>query len=337
MGRRFHREPFSEVTRIRPPFPPVGGGPDRGRARSTNPLLRRFLDGKRPIIVASHPRSGTHLTIDLLRRHFPACDAWKLPGERLDRLYVNLDVVLSGELHERFAATTLFRAARPIFKSHAYPGFLRSVDQRLLDCSNPWWPTLARSRGDFVYAVRDGRAVMCSYHLFMKGEPSASDCSLSAFLRQRVDGKTRVAIWAEHVRAWLDAPNVVAVRFEDLTRDSEATIVSLGRSLGLEPRLVSPLLPELRPNTLRYRIERRLRIRPASTAVHGRSVGHTLEKWWDAFTEADREHFHREAGDVLTRLGYEQSDQWVTRVRRPAPLTHVVSEMDGEELETTGT
>jgi len=250
---------------------------------------------------------------------------------------VSIDAVLSGELHETVAATTLLRAARPIFKSHAYPDFLRSVDQRLLDHSDPWWLAIARSRGDFVYTVRDGRAVMCSYHLFMRGVPSFPDCSLSTFLRQRVEGKTRVAIWAEHVRAWLDAPNVVAVRFEDLSRDPEATIRGLGRSFGLESRLVSPLLPELRPNTLRYRTERRLRSRPASTAVHGRPVGHTLEKWWDAFTEADREHFHREAGDVLTRLGYEQSDQWVTRVRRPAPLTHVVSEMDGEELGTTGT
>jgi hypothetical protein len=280
--------------------------------RSMNPLLRRLFDGKRPIVVASHPRSGTHLTIDALRRHFPACNAWKLPGERLDRVYVSIDAVLSGELRESAAASTLLRAARPIFKSHAYPDFRRSADQRCLDHSNPWWLTLARSQSDLVYAVRDGRAVVCSYHLYMKGITSAADCSLADFLRQRVDGKTRIAVWAEHVREWLETPKVIVIRFEDLTRNPEETILSLGHSLGLESRTVSPLLPEIRPHTFRARVQGRLRMRPDSTAVPGRPQGHSLDKWREAFTKADRELFHKEAGDVLLRLGYERSDQWVS-------------------------
>jgi hypothetical protein len=280
-----------------------------------NPLFRRFrslLDGRRPIVVVSHPRSGTHLTIDSLRRHFPACNAWKLPGERLDRVYVSIDAVLSGELRESTAATTILRVARPIFKSHAFPGFLRSVDQRQLDRSDPWWLALARSKSDFVYSVRDGRAVMCSYHLYMKGVTPAAHCPLATFLRQPTDGRTRIAVWAEHVRGWLDTPKVIVIRFEDLARDPEATILGLGRSLGVEPRLVSPLLPEVRKPTLHARVEGRLRMRPDSTAVAGRPQGHALERWQDAFTEADRELFHKEAGDLLLRLGYERSDQWVT-------------------------
>src|SRR4051794_27731921 len=43
---------------------------------------------RRPVVVASHPRSGTHLLIDLLRRQFPACASWKYPLERMDRLYL---------------------------------------------------------------------------------------------------------------------------------------------------------------------------------------------------------------------------------------------------------
>lgn len=47
----------------------------------------------KPIVIASHRRSGTHLLIDLFRRQFRECRSWKLPGERNDRLYVNLDMV----------------------------------------------------------------------------------------------------------------------------------------------------------------------------------------------------------------------------------------------------
>jgi hypothetical protein len=159
---------------------------------------------------------------------------------------------------------------------------------------------------------------MCSYHHYLKGHSEAAHCTLSSFLRQRVGDQTRVAVWAGHVRQWLDTPSVAVVRFEDLTTQPEETIRRLGRSLGLEPRLAAPLLPRHRPHTLRYRLERLLRMRPESTAVHGRPKGHVLERWRDAFTDRDREFFHEQAGDVLVRLGYERSDDWVGgRAARP--------------------
>jgi len=75
----------------------------------------------RPIIVASHPRSGTHLLIDTLRRQFAKCRSWKWPGERLDRLYCNIDE-LNGTrelLHEKKAVDILRRVERPIVKTHS--------------------------------------------------------------------------------------------------------------------------------------------------------------------------------------------------------------------------
>ena len=38
----------------------------------------------RPVVVASHPRSGTHLMIDVIRRHFKPCRGWKWPGRPLN-------------------------------------------------------------------------------------------------------------------------------------------------------------------------------------------------------------------------------------------------------------
>ena len=45
----------------------------------------------RRVVLATHRRSGTHLTLDLLRRHFPACRARKWPFQGLDSLYLNLE------------------------------------------------------------------------------------------------------------------------------------------------------------------------------------------------------------------------------------------------------
>ena len=43
------------------------------------------------LVVASHPRSGTHLTIDFVRRNFPAFNPWLWAWEPRDRSYLDLD------------------------------------------------------------------------------------------------------------------------------------------------------------------------------------------------------------------------------------------------------
>ncbi len=49
--------------------------------------MEMFKDIGKPILIASHPRSGTHLTIDLLRKQFLECQSSKRLGEPLDKIY----------------------------------------------------------------------------------------------------------------------------------------------------------------------------------------------------------------------------------------------------------
>jgi len=44
-----------------------------------------------PILVISHPRSGTHLTIDFLRRQFEECQSYKYPFESQSHLYLPIE------------------------------------------------------------------------------------------------------------------------------------------------------------------------------------------------------------------------------------------------------
>ena len=117
------------------------------------------------IVIATHRRSGTHLAIDLLRRHFPACRSGKRLGEGVDALYLNLDR-LGDHPHpidEARALELLRRAPRPIVKTHELPD----------------WTAGGRSHDAFVsrlladaevYAVfRDGRDVLCSLHRYTRG------------------------------------------------------------------------------------------------------------------------------------------------------------------------
>ena len=266
----------------------------------------------RPIIVASHRRSGTHLTIDFLRRQFVECRSWKLPGERLDRLYVNIDRIAA----PAYALRILRRVPRPIMKTHSRSGFEPWCREREQDPElRPWAEFLAR-HARCCYLVRDGRAVMCSLHRYRGDFDPDARVPISRFMRQPDEetGVSRPKAWAMHVAACMNDPGIVILPFERMVREPRAQMDVLAERLGLTPRRVEPPLPKRAANRLALRWARLTAVRPQTTAVGSslQRIRH-VQKWTDAFSEEDRAFFHQEAGDMLIRLGYVQSDQWVTR------------------------
>lgn len=278
--------------------------------------MNSFQTIGKPIVVASHPRSGTHLTIDLLRRQFQPCRSWKKPGEPLDRLYFALESFApSPPLKEATAIEILRRAPRPLIKTHADPQF------HYLQASKPDWVQWLKTHSDFVYVVRDGRAVMCSLHLFMQSYDPTTRCSLSEFMRQNTQGRSRVAHWANHVRQWMALPHVTVLRFEDVVRQTQDTLDVLGSALNLSPMYVHPLLPAPIKSLWHGRWVRLTQMRPESTAIIGFYDKQAVQKWKTAFDERDRHFFHQEAGDLLMELGYEDSDDWVNAPIAPSSVS----------------
>ena len=269
---------------------------------------------QRPIIVASHPRSGTHLTMDLLRRQFRECRSWKLPGERLNRLFLSVEALFvpstRAPISERQAIRVLRRVERPIVKTHlALPDLHGGPATRSGEIGQYWLDWIL-GRGRVVYVYRDGRDVMCSYHFFSLVDPTAR-CPLGEFIRQEQGGVSRVKAWAQGVRRWLDEPGVLAVRSEDILRDPRAVVQRFAAELELTPLYREPLLPRQFGSVWESRANRVFGIRPASTAIISRFKDHRLQRWRDAMGVEDRAFFHREAGDLLIELGYEQSPAWI--------------------------
>jgi len=273
---------------------------------------------RQPILIASHPRSGTHLTIDFLRKQFSACASWKYPGEPLDYLYLALEgfTPKNSQGFEKKARTILKRCAaagststlRPLFKTHAYPQLHYLAKQ------HPDLHDQVIQNATQIYVVRDGRSVLCSFHLFMQSFAPATRCPISEFLRQQVNGRSRVKAWADHVEAWMAQPNVHLLKFEDLIHNPQNTLESLGTLLDLTPRYVEPLLPRSPKNIWQGRWARLTQWQPESTAIIGYYQGQKTQKWKEAFTESDRAFFHQEAGDLLIKLGYVDSDAWVSHL-----------------------
>lgn len=275
--------------------------------------LLRMLDERqcRPIVVASFPRSGTHLCIDTLRLNFPACRSWKLPLERADALYANLDVRgIEGQIRAKEIASVLQRVDRPLVKTHALPG-LHAVPPSTssiavsLDLEFADWLT---EHASFVYTYRDGREALRSLYQMLQSEPNPIARSFSDFIRQRFDGRSRVRLWAEHVKQWLAEPNVLHMEMSQLRSRPREGIDEMSRNLSLQTDRPEPALPPCCGLGFFERLRRRVGRHPLSTAI---VVPAGPAHWREIFTPADREFFQREAGDLLIRLGFESSDRWV--------------------------
>jgi hypothetical protein len=267
-------------------------------------------------VVLTHKRSGTHLTLDLFRRHFRECDAWKWWGENESRLYLSLPALYDPAemvaISERRAIDMLQRCRRPAVKTHRFlddvPTAARTGGGRL----GQYWIDWLRQRGRLLYVYRDGRDVLCSLQLLEAKHDRSRWLPLSQFIRQpTAGGVSRAEAWARHVERGLALPGVVSLRFEDLQRSTRPSLDRLALELGLSPDYREPLLPKKLGSSLRSRLLRRLSRRPPSTAILGRPRGLRLERWREAFSREDREFFHRVAGATLVRLGYEESDAWV--------------------------
>lgn len=269
--------------------------------------LASFKDLGKPILIASHPRSGTHLTIDLLRKQFKECQSTKKLGEPLDRLYFALEsfAPVNNSLSENIALDILSRAKRPIIKTHCDPHFYYLLKSKKM------WVDWLKKEADTYYIFRDGRSVLCSLHLFMQSYDPKTRCSLSEFIRQEVNGCSRAKNWANHIQTWSSKANVTLLCFEDVIKNTRSTLNTIGGKLNLSPLYQEPLLPKQFNNVWQSRWTRLTKQNAESTAILGYYHGQKVQKWQTAFTAEDRQFFNSEAGEILIDLGYEKSDTWV--------------------------
>jgi hypothetical protein len=266
----------------------------------------RFARIGRRLVVATHRRSGTHLTLDLLRRQLPECRARKRLGEGLDALYLNLDRLdlARRPLSEDAALELLRRAPRPLVKTHRLPEHRRAAEA---GCG---FRARLLADADVYAVVRDGRDVLCSLHAYVRSYDRRAPASLSEFLRQERDGVSRVAAWAREVRETLAEPGIRVLRYEEIVSEPRAVLERLARELGVQPLYAEPLLPRPLHSRWGSRLGRLAR-NPEATTVPGAGG---VADWHAAFSRADRAFFHCEAGALLLELGYESSDAWIDEI-----------------------
>jgi len=99
---------------------------------------------------------------------------------------------------------------------------------------------------------------------------------------------------------WVERPEVLCLRFEELILEREAAFAKL--------------LDYLEPCGFSPNVSRKEAIQVLKQAVRPRKSG-TFRKgkpgnWREHFTPANKIHFKEQTGDLLVRLGYEENDLW---------------------------
>jgi hypothetical protein len=240
-----------------------------------HPGRAKDVDDKRNIIVATHPRSGTHLCINafrmnvhdsrfpMIRRQYPS----------IERLVMGHDAAYTKEWEEyvfggapggiRLFKTHMSRA--DIEAALENTDILNGTERRLFA------HIVASSR--FVYVHRDGRDTLVSWFHYMRDfgghlpadlPPRIAHCDLSEFIRmpnrffapvrgiEPVD-VNRAAYWRHHVESWLNDAQTIPVAYEALSRDFNATFSKLADAVGVSDQMYQklcrpPLIPAPRGN-----------------------------------------------------------------------------------------
>lgn len=212
-----------------------------------------------PLVVATHMRSGTHLTIDCIRRQFCSFQSWKLPGEANDMLYLSLDVlsVLQASWGEDRARRILRRPCRPLIKTHwTDPGLIRLRDKQ------PYMADYLEDKASFVHVVRHPLRVL---ELMW-----AWDVSQGSVVVARPDSlwlNNKVNYWVRHTEAWMERSGIVQIRFEDLITNCSNVLSRLEELLGEQALRITPFLPPKLRGIWHSRCNRLLAVRPASTEI----------------------------------------------------------------------
>jgi hypothetical protein len=99
---------------------------------------------------------------------------------------------------------------------------------------------------------------------------------------------------------WLEQPNVMCIRFEDLINNRDTT---LDRMLD-EVESTGYKIPTSREKALSVLVEA-IRPRKSHTFRSGKAGG-----WREHFTEEHKKLFKDITGDLLVKLEYEKDDNW---------------------------
>ncbi len=264
-----------------------------------------------PILIASHPRSGTHLVLDLIRRQFKETRGRRLFGKPLDHLYLNLERLTSDNrpFTDAMAQKVLSKCSRPLMKTHYLADFSQTWVEEETGRLAAKWRRIA-DEAAVVYVHRDPREVMVSYKQFLSStHPDVAAISLGDFLsRPHWTGTdTMLSWWVRHVEGWLSRPNILMLAYHNVVKRPEETLEAIANHTCLTPLMRKPLLPPKVTSVTRTRLDRLTSLAPASTAIIADRKRFPSVPWSKLADQQAEATLAAMAFETMARLGYSDA------------------------------
>lgn len=178
------------------------------------------------IVVISHRRSGTHLTIDAIRNNFSPYKKSK---------YINIDLLLNNNGPKEQLSFDSIKAALNrggmIVKTHAEPdigSYFGPLPKNEIEFIEELFNSSKK-----IYVLRDGRDVMVSFYEYMKTyNEVVRTQSFKEFLRS----DKRINYWQNHVQGWRhsrSSEDILWLNYEDWIREYDKTLDRLSRFITM--------------------------------------------------------------------------------------------------------
>lgn len=250
------------------------------------------------LIVISHRRSGTHLTID---------SVWNNISAYKNRPFITMDRLNSA--HRQPISLKDFRQelslGPTIVKTHFLPDFNRYIG----DPATCQFLEEMFASSKKIYIFRDGRDVMISLYFYMQAfDQEVSEMTFKSFLNTAnnfdptINTFSRIDFWKFHIERWKQSrfsKETLFLKYEDWINTYEETFRAVARFLDQETHHpVADLRINGRKNIGGIPIQR--------TSVEPRK-GKTGD-WKTYFDNQDLEVFRKKTNGFLSMLGYFEND-----------------------------
>ncbi|MEM7453373.1 MAG: sulfotransferase domain-containing protein [Planctomycetota bacterium] len=245
------------------------------------------------LLIISHRRSGTHLTIDSIRNNFDCFRSQPL-------LTLETLQTAHGE-HQTPDEFQSELACRPrIIKTHYLPRF----NDLLPDANSQRLVNFVYRNSKKIYVVRNGLDVLVSLYEFRKSHNKRfEEYSFGEFIRLPTfdpehKDLNKVEYWCRHVTDWLGSDyqdQLLMVSFEDWILNYEQTLDRIAGFLELNRDR----------RTTDVRIGSGQSGAATNTTVAGRKG--KIGDWSNYFAAADLQLFSDNAGQLSKELGYDLS------------------------------
>jgi len=227
------------------------------------------IRAEKSIVIASHPRSGTHLLIVYIRKNIPEASVSKKRCTFNSETYIDLDDILGLEepIHKGRYGTGLMIDS-PIYKTHRLPDYEEPFQYitSIVESQKALANSLQRE-AKHIYVYRDLTKVMISLYQY-SGEWNQG-VGFSEFIREVRGARnlSRVGFWALHMTKWCGRENTLLINFADIIAEPLKAYAAITGFCDLPSEHRAVQLPVAPKTLFEQRIKRFFSSKPESSGI----------------------------------------------------------------------